>query len=185
MFKRIIASIMMLSVVQGYAQQWPAINKETKPWTRWWWMGSAVDKAGLDRQLKPFNEAGFGGVEVVPIYGAIGYEKKYINYLSPQWMKMLDYTVSKTASFNMGVDISVGTGWPIGGPQVSITDAATKMIVQTYTLKAGETLKDKIVLNDGKQKGLPGVFLSTVTAYDENGKSVVITNHVLPDGSLQ
>ncbi|MBN8720881.1 MAG: glycoside hydrolase [Sediminibacterium magnilacihabitans] len=185
MFKRIIASIMMLSVVQGYAQQWPAIHKETKPWTRWWWMGSAVDKAGLDRQLKSFNEAGFGGVEVVPIYGAIGYEKKYINYLSPQWMKMLDYTVNKTASFNMGVDISVGTGWPIGGPQVSITDAATKMIVQTYTLKAGETLKDKIVLNDDKQKGLPGVFLSTVTAYDENGKSVVITNHVLPDGSLQ
>ena len=23
----------------------------TKPWTRWWWPGSAVDEAGLTRQL--------------------------------------------------------------------------------------------------------------------------------------
>ena len=25
-------------------QGWPQITKETKPWTRWWWMGSAVDE---------------------------------------------------------------------------------------------------------------------------------------------
>jgi hypothetical protein len=22
--------------------KWPAITQQTKPWTRWWWMGSAV-----------------------------------------------------------------------------------------------------------------------------------------------
>ncbi len=24
---------------------WPKITKVTKPWARWWWMGSAVDEA--------------------------------------------------------------------------------------------------------------------------------------------
>jgi len=176
--------MVLLVCVHAFAQQWPTINKEAKPWTRWWWMGSAVDEKGIDKQLKGLNSAGFGGVEIVPIYGAIGYEKQYINYLSPQWMKMLDYTVSTTASLKMGVDISVGTGWPIGGPQVTIQDAATKLIVQDYSVNVNETLKEKIVLKDAKQAGLSGVFLACVTAYDEKGNAVVITDKVSADGVL-
>jgi hypothetical protein len=185
MFKKIAASFIVVISLHCTAQQWPVINKETKPWTRWWWMGSGVNEKGIDHQLKSLSDAGFGGVEVVPIYGAIGYEKEYINYLSPQWIRMLDYTVAKTNALKMGVDISVGTGWPIGGPQVTIEDAATKLIVQTYLLKAGEVLKDKIVMNDNKQKNLSGVFLSAVTAYDEKGNAILITDKVLPDGTLQ
>ena len=30
-------------------------------------------------------------MEVTPIYGAIGFEKRYIPFLSPQWMKMLTF----------------------------------------------------------------------------------------------
>ncbi len=62
------------------------VNNQTKPWTRWWWMGSAVDEAGIKKQLTQLAAAGFGGVEIVPIYGAKGFENKYIKYLSPQWM---------------------------------------------------------------------------------------------------
>ena len=185
MIKKFATSMVLLVCVHAFAQQWPTINKEAKPWTRWWWMGSAVDEKGIDKQLKGLNSAGFGGVEIVPIYGAIGYEKQYINYLSPQWMKMLDYTVSTTASLKMGVDISVGTGWPIGGPQVTIQDAATKLIVQDYSVNVNETLKEKIVLKDAKQAGLSGVFLACVTAYDEKGNAVVITDKVSADGVLQ
>ena len=25
-----------------YAQEWPAVHPETRPATRWWWLGSAV-----------------------------------------------------------------------------------------------------------------------------------------------
>lgn len=185
MRKKFVTSMVLLICIHAFAQQWPTINKESKPWTRWWWMGSAVNEKGIDKQLKGLSSAGFGGVEIVPIYGAIGYEKQYINYLSPQWMKMLDYTVDRTASLKMGVDISVGTGWPIGGPQVTIQDAATKLIVQNYSVNANETLKEKIVLKDAKQAGLPGVFLSCVTAYDEKGNVVVITDKVSADGTLQ
>lgn len=169
------------SLVQA---QWPAQSQTTKPWTRWWWMGSAIDEKGLTNQLNALQNVGFGGVEVVPIYGAIGYEKQYIKYLSPQWMKMLDYTVQQAAARKMGVDISVGTGWPIGGPQVTSEDAATKLVIQNYTVEAGKSLQEKIVLNDAKQKGLPGVFLQVVMAYGTNGKAIEITDKVGPDGTL-
>lgn len=163
---------------------WPTVTETTKPWTRWWWMGSAVDENGLDKQLTTLSKAGFGGVEIVPIYGAKGFENKYINYLSPEWMKMLQFTTSKAKSLQMGVDMSVGTGWPIGGPQVSENDAATKIIVQTYEIQSNEKFSKKIVLKDEKQKNLKTVKLDIVTAYNDKNETVVLTDKVNSDGVL-
>ncbi|WPO81689.1 glycosyl hydrolase [Chryseobacterium sp. JJR-5R] len=163
---------------------WPKTTETAKPWTRWWWMGNAVDEKGLDKQLTVLNKAGFGGVEIVPIYGAKGFEKQYLNYLSPEWMRMLKFTTGKAKSLNMGVDMAVGTGWPIGGPQVVEQDAATKMIVQTYTISSGEKFSEKIVLKDEKQKDLKTVKLDIVTAYNEKNEAVVLTDKVNGDGIL-
>jgi hypothetical protein len=55
---------------------WPAITRESRPWTRWWWLGSAVDKTNLTRQLTQFRDAGIGGVEICPIYGVRGWEDR-------------------------------------------------------------------------------------------------------------
>lgn len=163
---------------------WPKTTETAKPWTRWWWMGSAVDEKGLEKQLTTLSQAGFGGVEIVPIYGAKGFENKYINYLSPEWMKMLQFTTNKAKSLNMGVDMSVGTGWPIGGPQVDEHNAATKMIVQTYNIQPNEKFSEKIVLRDEKQKNLKTVKLDIVTAYNEKNEAVVLTDKVNSDGIL-
>ena len=163
---------------------WPQTTETAKPWTRWWWMGNAVDEKGLDKQLTTLNKAGFGGVEIVPIYGAKGFEKQYLTYLSPEWMKMLQFTTNKAKSLNMGVDMAVGTGWPIGGPQVDEQDAATKMIVQTYAISSSEKFSDKIVLKDEKQKNLKTVKLDIVTAYNEKNEAVVLTDKINADGTL-
>lgn len=164
---------------------WPKTTETAKPWTRWWWMGNAVDEKGLDKQLTTLNKAGFGGVEIVPIYGAKGFEKQYINYLSPEWMKMLQFTTNKAKNLNMGVDIAVGTGWPIGGPQVNEEDAATKMIVQTYTISSGEKFSEKIILNDEKLKNLKTIKLDIVTAYNEKNEAVLLNDKISNDGSLK
>jgi hypothetical protein len=177
----IIAVICLLQ--NAFAQfAWPAVTSQTKPWTRWWWMGSAVDEKGLTSQLNKLASAGFGGVEIVPIYGAIGFEDRYIKYLSPQWMKMLDHTTRQAALLKMGVDMAVGTGWPIGGPQVTVTDAATKLSIQNYSVEAGGMLKEKIALNDAKQRNLPGVFIAAVIAYNKDGRTIDITDKVSSEG---
>ena len=36
-----------------YAQEWPAVHPETRPATRWWWLGSAVDATNLTWWLLP------------------------------------------------------------------------------------------------------------------------------------
>ncbi|MES1220467.1 MAG: glycosyl hydrolase, partial [Bacteroidota bacterium] len=163
--------------------QWPAITKTTKPWTRWWWMGSAVDEKNLDQLLTTYSKAGFGGVEVTPIYGAIGFEKRYINFLSPEWMHMLNYTVSKANAVGMGVDMNNGTGWPFGGPQVTYEDAASKLIMQTYKLEAGKPFTEKIIVNDEKQREA-GAQLQAAVAYSDKGKVVSVLDKIDNTGKL-
>lgn len=123
---------------------WPEINKETKPWTRWWWQGSAVTKAGITAELEAFQKAGLGGVEITPIYGVYGHEDKFIDYLSPKWMEMLEHTLKEADRLGLGVDMATGTGWPFGGPWVDDEDACRDMNLKIYTLKGGESISEPI-----------------------------------------
>jgi hypothetical protein len=185
--------VTLLTPVTGQAQStrklspaanaWPAVRKESKPWTRWWWMGSAVDKENISRLMQTYSDAGIGGVEIVPIYGAKGYESKYLPYLSPQWFTMVDHSVATARQLQMGVDIAVGTGWPIGGPQAALPDAASKLIVQQYSLKGGQSLSEKIVVNDARQRKLPVLQLQAVIAYSDKA-TLDITGYVDQSGQL-
>jgi hypothetical protein len=131
---------------QSGRRGWPPIAAETKPWTRWWWQGSAIDHASITTQLEALAAAGLGGVEVTPIYGVRGTEDRFIPYLSPPWIAGLDHTLREAARLKMGVDMATGTGWPFGGPWVDDDTAARSMVARTWTLAAGERLAEPVRL---------------------------------------
>jgi alpha-L-rhamnosidase len=95
-----------------------------KPWAYWWWMGSAVDEKNITANLEDFSKAGFGGLHIIPIYGVKGEETHFIPFLSEKWVKMLDHTVLEGQRLGLGIDMTLGTGWPLGGSQVTEADAA-------------------------------------------------------------
>lgn len=163
---------------------WPKVQPQMRPWTRWWWMGNAVDEKNLATALLTYSKAGLGGVEITPIYGARGYEDRYIDFLSPKWMQMLDFTVKKARQLNMGLDMNTGTGWPFGGPQITPAFAASKLIVQRYRLVKGQYLNEAIVLNDGLHNK-DGVVLQAVAAYGTKGEVINLTDQVDAAGLLK
>jgi hypothetical protein len=110
------------------APGWPPVTAITRPWARWWWLGSAVDPQNLDRELTRYKAAGLGGVEITPLYGAKGWESHFITYLSPQWMEMLNHAIAKASSLGMETDMTFGTGWCFGGPTVSDSDANALLV---------------------------------------------------------
>jgi hypothetical protein len=116
---------------------WPKITSQTKPWTRWWWLGSAVDKENLSSLLEQYRDAGIGGVEICPIYGAKGYEQKFLDFLSPQWVEMLGHTTTEGKRLGMGVDMTTGTGWPFGGPKVTADEASGKVNLVSHKVAGG------------------------------------------------
>jgi len=125
--------------------QWPAITQQNKPWTRWWWEGSAVDTTNLKWMLKEYQKVGLGGLEITPIYGVKGEESKFISFLSPKWMDMLGYTLAEAKKLDIGIDMAQASGWPFGGPWVKDEDASKYVAHQSYTLNEGERLKEPVL----------------------------------------
>ncbi|MBN2213507.1 MAG: glycoside hydrolase family 2 protein [Bacteroidales bacterium] len=125
--------------------EWPEIRQETRPWSRWWWMGNILPENDLKQAMEEYAQAGLGGLEITPIYGVKGSEEKFIPFLSPEYMKKLDYVLEEAQRTGLGIDMATGTGWPFGGPWVNSQDACKYMTFKTYKLKTGEKLDESIV----------------------------------------
>ena len=127
--KRILLScIVCCSISAALAQQWPTPLPEAKAGTRWWWLGSAVDKPNLEWNLSEYARVGIGAVEITPLYGVQGNEKNELQFLSPQWMQALKDVQDISREKGIEVDMNCGTGWPFGGPLVPIEEAACKAV---------------------------------------------------------
>jgi hypothetical protein len=165
-----------LGAVESSAlQSWPPITREQRPWAYWWWMGSAVDKTNLTRELTRYRAAGYGGVHIIPIYGAKGWESKDIPYLSPQWMEMLDHTVREAQRLDLGVDMTTGTGWCFGGgPYVTAREGNASVVVKTFDLAAGAKLTEKFDLK----------LTQALVAYPKQGSPVELTSRIAADGAV-
>lgn len=175
---------------------WPPVVAETKPWTRWWWQGSAVDKPSLTAQLEALAAAGIGGVELTPIYGVRGTEDRFISYLSPQWMATFDYALRDATRLKMRVDMATGTGWPFGGPWVDDDIEARSMAYRTWTLAGGERLTEPVrlrqtplvraignqihVVNEGAPGDAPRSAQSTTPIVRPEARALQITDLVEP-----
>ena len=146
----LIIIIAGVSIFQGCKPEikekpgWPAIVRETKPWSRWWWQGSALTKEGITAEMEAYQKAGIGGLEITPIYGVLGYEDKFVDYLSPKWMELFVHTLKEAERLDMGIDMATGTGWPFGGPWVQDTDASKDLNYKMYEVKGGAGLSEKI-----------------------------------------
>jgi hypothetical protein len=151
MFQRLAALAGLALVVSGQpatpdAADWPPVTHETRPWTRWWWLGSAVEEAGLTAELESLRAAGLGGVEITPIYGAAGAESRFVPFLSARWLELLEHTLREARRVGLGVDMATGTGWPFGGPWVGEADACRTLMFKTWTVEGGAQLTEPVRL---------------------------------------
>ncbi|MBI1343349.1 MAG: glycoside hydrolase family 2 protein [Terrimonas sp.] len=174
LLKNYFLFFLVFSSWQAVAQvEWPPVSQTTKPWTRWWWEGSAVDSINLSWNLEQYKNAGLGGVELSPIYGVKGNEDRFIDFLSPRWMQLFQFTLQESHRLGLGVDLANGTGWPFGGPWVSPEDASKTLYVKTYPLQEGGQLKE------------PLLFFRPALLRTANRKNPDIKKIVQPIGSNQ
>jgi len=180
--KGLLVSVLLLWSVIGLAQTtWPTITTEMRPGARWWWMGSAVDKANLTYNLEEYAKAGLGTVEITPIYGVQKNDANDIQFLSAKWMEMLAHTEAETKRVGMQTDMNTGTGWPFGGPEVAIEDAASKLLVREFTVKNGQPFNETIAPEEKDQQTV--ARLQRLMAFQ--GKKVVdLTTFVSASGAI-
>jgi hypothetical protein len=141
-----VFALSFLSAAQPRGREWPRVTHETKPWTRWWWHGSAVDRKSLTAELEALRAAGIGGVEITPIYGVRGEEHRFLPFLSADWIRHLEHTLREATRLGLGVDMATGTGWPFGGPWVGDDTAPRTLAYRKWTLEGGQRLTEPIRL---------------------------------------
>lgn len=151
---------------------WPPITRECRPWAYWWWHGSAVNAEDLTREMNRYRDGGLGGVHIIPIYGVKGFEERELEYLSPPWLAMLQHTVTEGQRLDLGVDMTTGTGWCFGGPNVSDADANAAVVTKTWDVAAGKSLPEK----------LDPQVVQAIVAFAPDGKCEELTNELGADG---
>jgi hypothetical protein len=123
---------------------WKPITQQTKPWSRWWWQGNAVNQKDLTFNLEAYQKVGLGGLEITPIYGVKGYESQFIDFLSPKWVEMFTHSLHEGKRLGLGIDLANASGWPFGGRWVQPEDACRYVAHRVYTLKEGEKINEPI-----------------------------------------
>jgi len=104
---------------------------DAKPMMRWWWFGPAVIKPELEKELKTMHDAGIGGVEIQPVYALMLDDPskgiKNLPYLSPDFLDAVSFANQTARSLGMRVDITLGSGWPYGGPHTTLALSAGRL----------------------------------------------------------
>lgn len=108
---------------------------------RWWWFGSAVTKPELEHEMLQMKQGGIGGFEVQPVYPLAlddpetGFRN--LPYLSDDYLDALKFAAEKARELGLRIDITLGSGWPFGGPHIPVTEAAGKLRVERVAIPAG------------------------------------------------
>ncbi|RZA27814.1 MAG: glycoside hydrolase, partial [Lysobacteraceae bacterium] len=95
---------------------------DARPLVRWWWFGPAVVQPQLAREIAAMKAGGFGGFEIQPVYpmelddAARGIRN--VPYLSREFLDAVSFANRSGRAQGLRVDITLGSGWPFGGPHV-------------------------------------------------------------------
>lgn len=167
-FSLAMASLAMTQTIAQTTPEWPETGRETRPGSRWWWMGSAVDAENLKWSIGEYAHTGIGTLEITPIYGVKGNEQNELSYLSEGWFEALKICQQAGSQNDVSIDMNGGTGWPFGGPTVKIAEAAGKLVTKNTTLTGDGT--KQLTFDVTPPEG--NTTLSKVMAYRQDADGV-------------
>ncbi|MFA5292746.1 MAG: glycosyl hydrolase [Phycisphaerae bacterium] len=120
---------------------------EVGPDVYWWWNANALSETEISRELDVLKDAGIQGALIFPLQAPLAPTKiddKYLQWLSPEWSKMLKFTTEAAKKRDMYIDLLVGTGWPFGGPSVEDGDGIKIIKLAKKELAGPGTFKGNI-----------------------------------------
>ena len=95
---------------------------------RWWWFGTAVEKPEILRELQQMKADGIGGAELAFVYPEVlddpARNLKNLPFLSPEMLDAVTYAQQEARKLGLRIDVTLCSGWPYGGSNTPIGEAA-------------------------------------------------------------
>jgi hypothetical protein len=127
---------------------------DTKPMMRWWWFGVAVEKPEILRELQQMKADGIGGAELAFVYPQVVDDpvKGLVNepFLSSAMLENVAYAAQEAHTLGLRLDVTLGSGWPYGGPATTLAEAAGRLRVLQLPVAPGATSLPSFQLEDGE-----------------------------------
>ncbi|WP_419805256.1 glycosyl hydrolase [Terriglobus sp.] len=129
--------------------------EDAKPMVRWWWFGPAVTPEEIRKEIDQMHAGGFGGFELASVYPLAVDDPaegiRNLRYTSPEMVDMLRAAQEHGRELGMRVDLTLGSGWPFGGPEIPLELAAErlKLIVVSNSDKAPQQLDSQNRIEPG------------------------------------
>ncbi|MGV2985427.1 glycosyl hydrolase [Microbacterium sp. AGC85] len=104
------------------------------PLMRWWWFSSHVSAEAIDADLDAMRASGIGGVEVSFVYPVA---PESADFLSPAFLELVGHAARGAEARGMRFDLTLGAGWPFGGPHIGEDHAARRLHWERVELPPG------------------------------------------------
>jgi hypothetical protein len=161
-----LAATLSISLVPTLRAQAPApsieslrknfINppNDSRPMVRWWWFGPAVVKSEILRELQQMKADGIQGAELAFVYPEVlddpARNLKSLPFLSTEMLDNVNYAQSEGRKLGLRIDITLCSGWPYGGPHITLDEAVTRLRTAEVAVPAGATTIAVPTLAKGK-----------------------------------
>lgn len=150
------------AVGQTFEQTFLSPPDEARVMMRWWWFGPSVSKPELLREMQQMKAGGIGGFEIQPVYPLAlddpqtGFRN--FPYLSNEFLDDVRFANEEAAKLGLRVSVTLSSGWPYGGPNTPVTEAAGALHLEVTPIAEGETSVALPALGAGES--LEAVFLA-------------------------
>ena len=116
---------------------------EARPMVRWWWFGLAVVKPEILRELQQMKADGIQGAELAFEYPQVlddpSKDLKNLPFLSPEMLDDVTYAQTEGRKLGLRIDVTLCSGWPYGGPHITLANASTSLRTMEVPVAADVT----------------------------------------------
>jgi hypothetical protein len=159
---------------------------EARPMTRWWWFGGAVTPEEITRELTFMRDAGLGGAEIQPLYPVAVDDPargiRNVRYFTDEWYELLRHAIREGRRLGLDIDLTLGSGWPYGGPFVPTSLSARRLAVLTRDVTGPRPFEWRLTPHLTGDDRIVGVVAAPVGKDEEPelGHSLFLTDQPRP-----
>jgi hypothetical protein len=161
--------------LRNFAATFKSPPDGARPMIRWWWFGPAITKPELLHELEQMKQGGFGGFEIQPVYPLAlddpqtGFHNS--PFLSSEFLDDVRYVNLQAHTLGLRASLTLGSGWPYGGPHTPVTEASCQLKLVTMPLSASGDSVPLPFLENGE---------SLVAVFDASSDWQSVANGPLP-----